>query len=230
MRPGDLEAVIFDMDGTLIFSKVDYERMRREIANFLLSRGIDPFSEDFDWYEVTHGGENIREMGFPEEKVSEILMEITKIQNRAEIENINEVSMVPRTDEILKRMKEMGLKIGVATRSHREFAIRALRMTGLLRFVDAIVARDEALKAKPAPEHLEQVADLLAVELSKSIFIGDTISDVFAARNANIRFLAALWGSTSYERLWELGARQMVLNITDLFDHLDKGKIPCAPS
>jgi phosphoglycolate phosphatase-like HAD superfamily hydrolase len=103
-------------------------------------------------------------------------------------------------------------------------------MTGLLRFVDAIVARDEALKAKPAPEHLEQVADLLEVELSKSIFIGDTISDVYAARNANVRFLAALWGSTSYERLWELGARQMVSNITDLFDYLDKGKIPCAPS
>jgi len=191
MKP--LKAVIFDLDNTLIRSKINFRRMKCEIINFLLEVGVPPneLSERMLIFEIIKVAvKNLYERGFTEKEIQSVLTKITEIMNRIELESLDEnLTMMEGALKTLRRLKELNLKIGVITNSCREYAERTLTKFGLRSYIDSVVARDDVKEMKPSPEHALHLLNLLGVNNEEAIFIGDHWLDAECARRAGIRFI-----------------------------------------
>lgn len=186
-----LKAVIFDLDGTLVDSKIDFQKMKRRSIRLLEASGVKQglLTENMLNYDIeAHAKEYLRKKGAPEEAIQTVFQKVTKIMNQIELEAVESVRPVDGVVKTLVNLKEQGLKIGIITRSCREYTHRILEKLDLKRFIDAIVARDDVSKPKPAPEHPQYLMTILGVKPSETILVGDHPMDALCARNAGIRY------------------------------------------
>ncbi len=89
--------------------------------------------------------------------------------------------------ELLRFLKDRGLIVGVVTSSSRRVATKVLEVTGLYRYVDALIAGDDVSRGKPNPEPLLKILNLLGLSVDEVIVVGDSKYDVEMALNAGVR-------------------------------------------
>ena len=125
MRP--VKAVVFDLDGTLMDSKIDYEKMGNRIRELLVSRGLpEPLEDRRKVYRVISGGAaTLREYGLPEASLEATMAEMETIMNDIELEALDAMELKPYARTVVAELHGEGLGLGVATRSHREYTLSA---------------------------------------------------------------------------------------------------------
>ena len=94
--------------------------------------------------------------------------------------------------DLLKKLKERGFKLGIATGRPRFEAVYSLRRFGILEFFEAMTTMDEVKQAeqmmklslrKPHPFSLLETAKKIGVK-KKFLYVGDLPDDILAAREA----------------------------------------------
>lgn len=102
--------------------------------------------------------------------------------------------------DLLAELRTRGLPLGIFSgKSRRAWEITA-RHTDLGDF-DALVFGDEVERQKPAPDGLLRALEQLQIGPDETVYIGDSTSDLEAARAAGIPAGAALWAKRDDERL-----------------------------
>ena len=217
MTPPEVEALVFDLDGTLVHSTINYQKMVSGVTEILRSKGIevDPAQRRI-WEIIQRSQEFLREMGRDPSEMEEILPRITLHLNAVELENVDKVTPIEGARETLEKLKSMGLKIGIATRSCSAFAKEALRRTEMDKFVDMVLARDDTPHPKPDPRHLVQVIEGLNTPLKRAVFIGDTTTDLRTAREAGVSFIAIPSRPEWAERFKQEGCENTIQNLRQL--------------
>lgn len=216
MRP--VKAVVFDLDGTLMDSKIDYEKMGNRIRELLVSRGLpEPLEDRRKVYRVISGGAaTLREYGLPEASLEATLAEMETIMNDIELEALDAMELKPYAREVVAELHGAGLGLGVATRSHREYTLRGLKRYDMLRFFHQVVARDDVPYPKPDPRHLLYTIRLLGVDPGDTLFIGDTTTDLQTADTAGVEFIG-YWRDESWaQRLMEGGCSRIVKDLREI--------------
>jgi len=216
MRP--VKAVVFDLDGTLMDSKIDYEKMGNRIRELLVSRGLpEPLEDRRKVYRVISGGAaTLREYGLPEASLEATLTEMETIMNDIELEALDAMELKPYAREVVAELHGAGLGLGVATRSHREYTLRGLKRYDMLRFFHQVVARDDVPYPKPDPRHLLYTIRLLGVDPGDTLFIGDTTTDLQTADAAGVEFIG-YWRDESWaQRLMEGGCSRIVKDLREI--------------
>ena len=216
-----VEAVVFDLDGTLIQSKIDYEKMRRRAVDILAEAGAPTgeFVHSRRVWEIIMGGETmLKEMGLSTERRRETVRQINEALNAIELEAVDEVKPTPYAHEALEELRGRGLRIGVATRSCNAYAIRSLELTELVRFIEVLLARDDVDHPKPDPRHLLQVVEAMGASLSTVVFVGDTTTDMKTAEEAGISFIGFLRDDEWGRRLREAGCEILIEDLRKLVD------------
>jgi HAD superfamily hydrolase (TIGR01509 family) len=105
-------------------------------------------------------------------------------------------------ESVLGRFLGAGLPMAVVTSKIAWGATDELATSGLLRFFQAVVGFDDCDLHKPDPEPLQVAMERLLIDDPGEVaFVGDSPADVFAARNAGCRSIAALWGTHDAELL-----------------------------
>jgi len=218
----EFEAVVFDLDGVLIDSRLNYQRMRETIRGLLREAGVEleGFEDLKIWEMLNIAHRRYMELGGSEADWRRLMRRIDEALSQIEIEALPRVKVNPEAPEVLSALRIRGLKIGVATRSCRLYAERSLQRVGLRRYIDALLARDDVQHPKPDPRHLLDVIRLLKVEPSKVLYIGDTTTDLEAARGAGVHFLGLLTDSEWSRRLLEEGCR-VIESLGELLSYLD---------
>ena len=107
--------------------------------------------------------------------------------------NLELVDVFPSTIPVLTGLRARGLRLGAVT-SRKMTARRTLELTGLMPFLDGVVTGDDVTLHKPDPEGIMKVLAELGAKPSNSIMIGDTASDIKAARNAGLRSVGVTYG------------------------------------
>ncbi len=230
MRP--VKAVVFDLDGTLVRSKVNYEEMARRIREILLAAGVP--NEILDGgrrriWEIIMGGERLlRDLGTPPEEVRGVLDAMTSAMNSVEMETVGEAEPMPNAVETLKALRGMGIGVGVATRGCSAYATRSLEITGMIGSIDTLLARDEVPHPKPDPRHLLQVIELLKAHPEEVIYVGDTSTDMLTAKGAKIRFVGYKRDEEWGRRLVEAGCDRVIEDLREVVDVVSEinGAIP----
>lgn len=216
-----LKAMVFDLDGTLIDSKIDYERMAGMIREVLSTAGVadEHLSDRRKIYQIIRGGDRVlAEMGVDPERRPVITADMVKIMNRVELEGAHLSKPMRNAGETLLALRQRGLAIGVATRGCREYAIESMRLTGLNGYVDKCLARDDTPYPKPDPRHLLDVIIHLKSDPSEVIFVGDTSTNLETAEAARVNFIGYKRDEEWGKRLAEAGCNRMVDDLIDLVE------------
>jgi len=187
-----LKAVIFDLDGTLINSAIPFKKMKRLVIRYLEDAGVTHglLNDEMLNSEITSlAAEDLKVRGFPERYIKRVLSGVSDLMNRIEIESLDAASLIDGVPEALRLLKERGFRIGLLTRSCREYAEKILRRFNIRGYFDAILARDDVEYPKPNPTHALELLKLLNVSARDAVFIGDHLSDIECAVKSGMKFI-----------------------------------------
>jgi len=216
MKP--IDAVVFDLDGTVLDSKINYEKMGTMIADILRDGGYKgPLEDRRAVYRVIRGGEKeLIENGLEGQALKTALTRIEHAMNQVELEALPTNELRPNAAETIKRLREAGLRLGIATRSHREYTVRSLDAFGLTPYFSHIVARDDTPTPKPHPGHLLQTIRQLNAEKDRTLYIGDTTTDLETAVAAGVEFIGYWRDDAWAQRLLDGGCKTIVKDLLDI--------------
>ncbi len=207
MKHQVVKAVIFDLDHTLVRSGIDFSEMKTRIVSYLEQRlpSLGNFDPNRLTYEITQAVvEKLRTQGLSN-IIPEVTENINRLMNDTEIKYASKAILIEGVADALKRLKRASIRIGILTRSCREYTQEVLKATGLLEYVDEIAARDDSISPKPDPSQIYWLLGRMKIEGDDVVMVGDHPVDAFCAKNAKIRFIGVLTGSWKEEQTKQLG-------------------------
>jgi phosphoglycolate phosphatase len=213
-----VKAFMFDLDGTLIQSAVDFVKLKRETIRRLseLQVPTDELSEKMKTYEIMAKVRQLTASGKLDLSYPEIVAETTLIWNRVELETVRNTERIPGAERALIQLRSKDMRIGVITRGCGDYAAKALRTTRLFSLVDIIIGRDDTVEAKPNPEPLLRAMSRLGVEAPETVMIGDSVDDAACAHKAGVAFIGVLTGLSDATALKRIGCIRVLKSVEDL--------------
>jgi phosphoglycolate phosphatase len=100
----------------------------------------------------------------------------------------------PGASEALRRLHDAGLRTGVVTNKQERFARALFERLELIGWIDIVVGGDSCERRKPDPQPLLFACKRLGVSPARTLMVGDSINDVEAARGANIAVICVPYG------------------------------------
>lgn len=129
-------------------------------------------------------------------------------------------TLLPGVLEGLTVLREEGLKLGIATSKRRSSSEPLLDALGISGLFDACIGREDVSQAKPHPEAVSTLLETLRVDASSAFFVGDTAYDVGAAHAAGVRCLCVTTGYATAEALEGLRPKRIFRDFRELTAYL----------
>lgn len=96
-------------------------------------------------------------------------------------------------EELLETLSSENIPLGVVTGRHTRDLEILLKPHGLVSRFKVLVADSELPRSKPAPDGILLAARSMGIHPSRAFYVGDSVIDIQAARNAGCSSIAALW-------------------------------------
>ena len=100
----------------------------------------------------------------------------------------------PEIKTVLKKLYEMGLKIGIASNNQKEVIEKYLVKYGIREFADALVSGEEITHLKPDPQIITLCLKKLGTDAENAVYVGDMDYDMDAGKNAGVKVVAVTYG------------------------------------
>ncbi|MCX7598184.1 MAG: HAD family hydrolase [Armatimonadetes bacterium] len=218
-RKEGLRAVVFDFDGTIADTRIDFALMRRRVTTALKAMGAweDTLGEGRYVLEMVEAAAALaRQRGLDHQAI----LQAAEEQIRAiEYEACRSAELCEGAEEALARLKAAGMRIGLITRNCSNAVEMVLSRNPLP--IDTLIPRDLALRPKPDPAHLLQALEALRVGPRSAALVGDHVTDVQCAKGAQVALAVAVAGaSSSVEELEAAGADFVALHLREATDFL----------
>ncbi|MBT0587842.1 HAD family hydrolase [Alteromonas oceanisediminis] len=165
----NIDAVIFDMDGTLLESNLDFSQIRRELQC--------PVDEDVLTF-IDKQPEHLRHAA------SEIVL-------RHELADASNARWLTGACEYINALVAQKMPLAIVTRNSVEATQIKLRNNKVP--IDIIVTREDA-PPKPDPTALLHIASLWQIEPHRILYVGDYVYDEHAAKNAGMQYIHTPFG------------------------------------
>jgi HAD superfamily hydrolase (TIGR01549 family) len=127
------------------------------------------------------------------------------------------IRVFPEAKNVLSKLKEMGVKLGVASNIPNEFLIEHLHRFQILAYFDAITGQDDCDEQKPSPKPVLFTLSKLNASPSNAGYIGDMEEDMVAGKRAGV-YTLAVDRSEAYHSICRLKLHDPDYIITDLND------------
>lgn len=158
----DLRGIVFDLDGTLVDSALDFSAMRRE-TGCPEGTGLLEFVATLDCDSERAAAE--------------------AVIHRHEMAGAARATWMPGASRLLHSIADAGLPLGIVTRNSRAAAGMTLEALGAPPL--ALVAREDA-RPKPDPDGLLQLARRWQLAPKALAYVGDFRFDIEAAKRAGM--------------------------------------------
>jgi phosphoglycolate phosphatase len=181
----DVAAVLFDLDGTLVETRIDFDGMRREVLRLAEQAGVAaaPWAQ----LDVLAIVERVTAAA-PDPEAMRAAAEAALIA--IELDACPGAREVEGAGELLRRLDGAGVRVGIVTRNCRRAVEQVLARIALPHAV--LLTRDEVARVKPDPEHLWQAAAALGVPAERTVMVGDHRMDIRAGKAAGMRTVGLL--------------------------------------
>lgn len=186
MKSGELAGVVLvvDFDGTLVNLAVDFEGLRRRVRALLNTT-----------HELRPLGESLNSLDVPEE-LKKKAWEMIEEEEVKSAERVDQ-SILERNVGVLREISSRGAKIVVATHRSRRSLNPFLESTSLWEIAEEVLTRDS---------HPSRISQLKYVAEKYSgyciVFLGDTVYDEEAAREAGLLFVKVGKPEEFAEKAW----------------------------
>lgn len=202
-----IEAVIFDLDGSLVDSMwlwkaidIEYlgkfgvslpDRLQNDIEGMSFHETAVYFKEHFS--------------------IPDSLDQIKEDWNRMAWDKYaKEVPLKPGVQEFLDGCRARGIRLGIATSNSRELMENIALVHGLKDYFTCILTGSEIKRGKPAPDIYLEVAGRLGVDPEKCLVFEDIIPGIQAGKNAGMRVCAV-------EDVYSLDQRESKMALADYY-------------
>lgn len=132
---------------------------------------------------------------------------------------IEETRLFEGSRDLLRRCREEGLKVALASSAIPRHAQHALALLDAEALSDGWTTSEDAAESKPAPDLLDEA--LRRVGGTRAVMVGDAVWDVEAAAQRDIPTLGLLSGGVSRAELLAAGAVAVYDGPADLAEHLE---------
>lgn len=187
-----VEAVLFDLDGTLADTAPD---MARTVNEMRTRRGLAPVAAEVVRPHVSKGARGMLmaafEMATDHPDFPAMREEFLDIYAG---NLVVDSALFPGVEALLAHLEAEGIAWGVVTNKFERFARPLLERMGIAARAGVIVGGDTCARPKPFPEPLLFAAESLGVKPSHALYVGDDERDVKAARAAGMPVVVAAYG------------------------------------
>lgn len=183
-----VDAVIFDMDGTLLDSSRTVPAAYAAAILELSGRHCTD-NEVVAEYGAGPAAALISRFIGREATGSDVDCWLRHLEAR-----LDKTIIYPGILAAIEQLTSAGRRLAVFTGATARAARLQLQNGNLLASFDAIVGSDEIAEVKPAPDGIHHACKLLGAEPTRSAYVGDAINDLRCARAAGAIPIAAAWG------------------------------------
>lgn len=192
-----LDALIFDLDGTMVNTAPDLTAATNHALSLIGRREITQAeAKNF----VGHGSRALIKLGCEVTGGGVDEATLQKL-NIAFLEfygdHIASHSVVfPGLISVLAQAQQAGLKLGVCTNKVEHLSHKLLAQLNLADYFGAVVGGDTLPIMKPDPVPYLEVARRLGVDATKTLMFGDSETDIRTAQNTGVPVIAVTFGFT----------------------------------
>ncbi|AWK89065.1 HAD family hydrolase [Azospirillum thermophilum] len=219
---GTVQAVIFDVDGTLVDSV--------DLHTHAWVETLRHFGYAVEFAEVRSqigkGGDQLVPVFVPEDDRERLQPEIERYRHALFLrDHIAQVKPFPAVPDLFRRLKETGRKVALASSGKPDEIKRYKAILGIEGLPDVETASSDAEQSKPHPDIFQAALDKLGVGPAEAVVVGDTPWDALAATRAGIAAIGMLCGGFPEGALRDAGCREIYRDPQDLLRRLDESVI-----
>ncbi|MBB0242796.1 HAD-IA family hydrolase [Streptomyces alkaliphilus] len=220
MTPGGAQAVLFDLDGTLVDTPAG---MAEVLTTVVRETGREP---DESALRATIGRPLATSLAILLDTASTGDPDVTRAAERARTLFTEQV--IPRAPELvfpgvpalLAELRDRGVTLAVVTSKVHSSAVELLDAAGLLGAFDTLSCHGMTPRGKPSPDLALLAAAELKVPAGRCLVVGDAVDDIRMAHRAGMAAYGVGYGVAGHDRLLNAGARAVAGTTTELRDAL----------
>lgn len=208
-KVASLEAILFDLDGTLIdtigmiLTSMRYtteQVLGEALPDEVLLRNVGvPLAVQMREFSPEHADE---------------LLAVYRAHN-AEVHD-DLIREYEGTEPVLIELRRRGLRLGIVTSKLNAIAQRGLDCFGLGAYFDFVIGADDVAIHKPDPHPLLAAAERLGLDPTRCAYVGDAPHDMEAAIGAGMVSIGATWGAHTADRLLDASPDYVIGHVSDL--------------
>jgi N-acetyl-D-muramate 6-phosphate phosphatase len=183
--------ILFDLDGTLVDSAVD---LLNAVNVILQQMGRSAVSLSELRPVVSKGARAMLAVAFPELSDEQRLSYLQPFLDCYQQAVAKHSTPFADIDTVLSAIETSGSRWGIVTNKPYYLAKEVMQSMGWTERTAVLIGGDTLSRKKPDPDQLFHACELLAVQASDCVYIGDDERDVLAAKHAGMKSVAALWG------------------------------------
>ncbi|MBN2658400.1 MAG: HAD-IA family hydrolase [Spirochaetales bacterium] len=203
------DAVIFDMDGTLLDTIDDIA----DAANRVLREaGYPEHPRDSYFLFVGNGARKLMERALPagdlqEDLVDRLLMEFRSVYHSVQY---NKTDLYDGIADLLSKLKALGIPLAIVSNKPDDMVKEIAAHYFDEDLFVSIAGQKDHIPAKPDPEGALAAARDLGVKPAGCLFVGDSSVDMDTAFNAGMTGVGVSWGFRSVVELKAHGAGHII--------------------
>ena len=192
MSGRSVQAVLFDLDGTLVDSAPDLAGAANDLR---LERGLEPLPFERLRPMVGAGARGMVGVAFgtrPGDEGYDILRERFLVIYAGRL--LQATTVFEGVWPVIETLESRGIAWGIVTNKAHHLAHAVSSGLGLHPRAAVLIGGDTTPYAKPHPEPLREASRRIGCDPAACLYVGDDLRDMQAARAAGMGALAALWG------------------------------------
>jgi phosphoglycolate phosphatase len=187
-----MDLLIFDLDGTLIDSKIDLANSVNAARNHL---GLTPLANDLIHSYVGEGAPVLiqRALG-PEASPEAVSRALSFFLEYYRAHQLDQTVLYPGVREALDRLKAYGAKLAVLTNKPVRISHEIVEGLGLGSYFESIYGGNSFEFKKPHPIGIDTLVRETGAPRERTIMVGDSGVDIRTARNAGVQACGVTYG------------------------------------
>ncbi|MDO4794395.1 MAG: phosphoglycolate phosphatase [Brachymonas sp.] len=216
----NIQAVLFDLDGTLVDSAPD---LGAAVDQMRTARGLPSLPPSAYRQAASAGARGLLAAAFDMQPDDADYAAYSEefLSNYAQ-RLLRQTVLFAGVADLLQALQQRGLPWGIVTNKAARFAEPIARGLDDLRHAAVLISGDTLPQAKPHPAPLLEAARRMAVAPRHCLYVGDDLRDIQAAHAAGMVGMAALWGYLGGVDVATWGADAQVQQPAEVLAWLDQ--------
>lgn len=213
-----IKLIVFDLDGTLLDTKQDIcDSMNRALTEYGL-----PERPASDYSQIVGGGtrtaaERACPDGTDDETIEGVFAHYKEYYNA---NCLNRTTVYAGIDSLITRLKIRGMILAVLTNKTDTTANKIIDYCFPAKPFSAVLGNRGDIPIKPKPDMGLWLCRTLDISAEKCLYLGDSDTDMYFAKNVGFLPVGAAWGFRGREELIYAGAKAVVDRPLELLELL----------